>query len=260
MPFWKYIKAGAKFATGAIRAESPVFETGARAGWAISRAHVGDRMLIGAILGAGTNAAFGDSDVPLGRRLTRGALAGGFLGLAVYPALYSAGALGEGIFRAGKAGVPAVGRRIGRYFGRGYSRFMENPSLGQLYKSFGTTGGFMMAGTAIGGYVGAQTGHPFKGMLYGAGVGLGAKGTAEFFSLYSKAGKLGQAGLIAGGVAGVFGIASVAQPPDLSQSVVVTPDIAGLPEYGPPGSGLQERLRSMNATGDIVLGLHGRRR
>jgi hypothetical protein len=133
-------------------------------------------------------------------------------------------------------------------------------SPGRAYKAFGTFGLMMGAGAIAGGAIGAYEGHPVRGALIGAGAGLGLRVGTGIARQWSQSGFLGKTALTAGGVGLAYGITSALQGPDLSQSVALAPDVAGLPEYGPPGSGVRARMDAMQASGDIVLGLHNRRR
>jgi hypothetical protein len=125
------------------------------------------------------------------------------------------------------------------------------------------TGVFIGGGAAIGAGIGAavssndRVGGAAKGAMYGAGAGLGLKLITKAYDASKVAGKVGTkvggyAGLAlvaAGGFAAIH--ARTRQPDSL---VYGADDGSGGTEYN--DAPLSARMRSMNAQGDLVFGLH----
>lgn len=229
-----------------LKSEVPVLSTTARAGAILSKAHMGDRILIGAVGGAALNVGFGDKDKPVLERLKSGVLYGAGLGAFTSIAAVGAGTAGEVAYRGLKAGIPATGKGLYRYAGSRVSMFKSGASA---MKAFGTYPAFMAAGAVAGATLDQDD--RLHGAMYGALGGLGLKAGFTTYDMYKNTNTLGKVGMIVGGSVAAAGITASMQGPG---TAAVAPDYAEA--YN---GGVNNRMRSMNASGDLVLGSHRRR-
>ncbi len=134
-----------------------------------------------------------------------------------------------------------------------------------LYNNFGSTKAFMAGGAALGAVIGgAASDDTAKGAARGAAIGAGAglvtKAAIGAISTYNKAGGFGKAGLMGGAVlasTAIFaGVRSLTRQPASMQYGET--DASGETQYS--NSPVKSRMESMNASGDIVLGLNNKRR
>lgn len=232
----KWIAAGLKTTT-------PVLETTTRIGARLAATNIGDRILLGAAGGAAANAFWGDKEKPLTERLKKGALWGAGAGAFVGLTARTAGMAGEGVYQGVKYAVPTGGRSLGKYAANRVAAFRGGAGF---YRSFGTYPVFMAGGAALGAYMSPD--NRMKGAAVGALGGAGLKTVAEVGMFYNRSSFPVRAGMLAAGTVGAFGIASALQEP---------PTSAELPSYEETMQGsMLDRVRAMNAQGDIVLGAH----
>lgn len=202
------------------------------------------RVLAGAGAGAFMQAAHGDRDVPFTERIEKGLVYGAGIGL-------TAGSLVRG------AGLVAqAGERIGRGAITRKVMAVKNKGIKQLFRP----GMLTIAGAAAGAYM-APPGNKTAGAMIGGGLGLATIPAMKLYKGYEALGKIpgGQTSLllaaaavpVAAGIIGSRGI-----PPE-SQGVAY-PGPGGIIDYKPLSTGMQDRMTAMNASGDIVLGLHNR--
>lgn len=184
--------------------------------------------------------------------------------------LVTGGVLGA-LTIANTGGRP-LGMAAGK-FARGIPGFVGNYAAGMKQDFLlgrATKSGFMsgigagtlrvaerpMVSAGIGGIVGAAIGHaidrdhPNRGAVIGAAAGA-AGGVAisaglRGFRTWSKLGGFGKVGII-----GALGVTAFGVTAAMNSSKQVQVDVAQ-----PQDSGLNSRMSSMNATGDLVFGLH----
>jgi hypothetical protein len=133
-------------------------------------------------------------------------------------------------------------------------------------KAFATKPLVMGGGlAAVGGLIGSQVDpdHPGQGAAIGA-AGGGVTGVALSYgmkgkSLWKKIGPIGRGGAILGLALGVGAIARTYREPQYERSDKEVTDGYG-DYFSVSDSGVKERLNTMNASGDVVLGLNRRRR
>ncbi|CAK9249594.1 unnamed protein product [Sphagnum jensenii] len=125
----------------------------------------------------------------------------------------------------------------------------------------------VMAGglAAVGGIVGSQIDkeHPVEGAavgvaggaVAGAAIHYGLKGK----NLWKKIGPLGRGAAIGALALTVAGVAHTNREPSYESSDMAVPDGYG-DSYNMSASGVKNRLTTMNAQGDVVLGLNRKRR
>jgi hypothetical protein len=126
-----------------------------------------------------------------------------------------------------------------------------------------------IAGAGLGGYIGSQVdpNHPVKdaavGVAAGAGVGVVAAGAIKGMSMWKNIGPVGRTAATIG-LSLAIGVGAKALHPDESyeRNDVLTNDdtIVSAGSYSVQNPGVSARQRSMNASGDVVLGLHNKRR
>jgi hypothetical protein len=133
-------------------------------------------------------------------------------------------------------------------------------------KAFGSNAKVLgAAGAGLGAYIGAKvdSDHPAKGAVLGtaagAGAGIGISTAIKGAKMWGKIGPFGRAGSIIGlSVAVGLGTKALSPASSPAQDDVATND--GMGGYNIQSSGVSSRMRSMNAHGDVVLGLHNKRR
>jgi len=205
---------------------------------------VGYRVVAGAVAGGAADVAWGDKDTPFMDKLAQGMFAGGIAGGGVGFALRGAGKATEAAFSMGKSAVTSKAAQVQKI---GYKAFMKP--------------GTLMLGGAVAGAALAPSGHKTQGAMLGAGLGLAYKpamGIIKGFNTLEHIPGAQTTALIAAATvpvvaAGIFGSGT----PDASGGAV--PGIGGTMDYTPLEGGMKDRMVAMNASGEVVLGLNGRR-
>lgn len=206
------------------------------------------RLLGGAGAGAVIGAMSNDEDLTIGEKISRGALVGTGLGLGAGFALRGAGAMG------------AAGEGIGKMALTGKAAEMKALGAKNSWKALMKPGTLALAGAAAGAAI-APPGHRGTGALVGAGLGFAAKPAMSMYKGYEKLGNVYGAQTTAIMAAATVPLAASVMfghaTPTATGSAV--PGIGGTIDYEPMSGNMQDRMVAMNATGDIVLGLNGRR-
>jgi hypothetical protein len=197
------------------------------------------------------------------RRKRVGQAAGGALGAATVLGVVASVAPFSGKLIGKTAGW--AGRRAGQIYseaGKAWTtaRAAEQGFGKAFAGSYGKSRLLMMGGGATAGFVvGTAKGDPFGGALIGAGIGLAGAAGTRGYNKYSGMGRFGKwttrQGAVLGSTAAIFTgtrLASNHAPAEES-----TGDDSYQIFSGP--SGVNDRMSSMNAQGDLVFGLHNRR-
>jgi hypothetical protein len=186
------------------------------------------RALVGSVAGATVSGFAGDENSSLLGRVAAGALVGAVLG-EPSPSIAK-------MFQKKAAGFTKMG------WARSSTRFLG-------------AGG----GAVVGGVVGTFTGYPIVGAAIGAGAGLGLKGADSLLHAYKSSGPIGRLGMVAAGTTVAAGAALALNPGEgPGMTAMASRDDTGMPEYQ-MDTGARRRLDTINAQGDIVLGLNNRR-
>jgi hypothetical protein len=160
------------------------------------------------------------------------------------------------------------GRMVGPATQGAYEHTMQGVEgrMTSLYRSHGSTLAFAGVGAGVGAIIGGavskgdRTQGAAKGAAIGAGVGVVAKGVAAAALKYSS---LSAGGKKAGGLAGLVlasaaiygGVRAATRAPE--PSTYGETDAAGQTQYS--DTSVADRARMMNASGDMVFGLHNMR-
>jgi hypothetical protein len=246
------------------------------------------RLLAGAGGGAAVGAMSGDKDTPVMERMAKGAFIGTGIGLGAGIALRGAGGLASGAESIGKTALSSKTSAIGKAMrGVGSATRQAIHDVGPL-----TSGeqGFMgiisgrvrqageiltplakglapltnpgtlaLGGAAIGAMV-APSGHRMKSAAVGAGVGFAAMPAMQMMKGWKALGNVygGQTtALIAAAAVPVAASAMFGKAtPDGSANAAF--GAGGITDYSPSSDDMRDRMYAMNASGDLVLGLHGR--
>jgi hypothetical protein len=201
------------------------------------------RLLAGVTAGAVYQGFSGDPDQDIFTRIGKGMFIGGVAGLGVSAAMRGVGIAAAGGERIGRA---AITSKIAQYQKVGWKTLMKPGTL--------AIGG-ALAGAAI-----APTGYKSQGALLGAGLGFVARPAMSMYKGFEALGKVpgAQTGAMIAiasipvAAAGAFGH----KTPDTE--AMATPAVGGTMDYTPLEGGMKDRMTALNASGDIVLGLHGR--
>ena len=203
------------------------------------RIPLGNRLAAGAAAGMVYQGLYGDQDLSIGERLGKGVFIGAASGGLVGLGIRAAGSVTSGATRIGKS---VVASKIAEVQARGLVALTRPGTL-------------MIAGAGVGAAIGGPT-----GAAVGAGIGLGVRPIKSLWSGYEALGRIpgGQTGAliaastlpIAAGAA--FGLRS----PETEAAAMPGP--LGM-DYEPIQTGMRDRMIAMNASGDIVMGLNGRR-
>lgn len=201
-----------------------------------------------ALAGVGVGAAYeginGDPDLSVTDRIAKGATIGLGLGLGAGYAVRGLGGVAAG---AEKIAGKAVRSKVAAVQKTGYKALLKPGSL--------------MVGGAIAGATLAPDGHKTQGALAGAGIGLFAKPAISAYHGFEGLAKVPglQTGVLLAAAAvpvaavGVFGKGT----PENEGSAI--PGVGGTMDYEPLSGSMADKMVAMNASGDVVLGAHGRR-
>jgi hypothetical protein len=223
-----------------------------------------DKLWLGAAAGAAGFGLWGDKNQDLGDRVQVGALTG-----------LVAGAASHLIWPGAQAGLYAGKLGASQYISSMKSRYAAMRGAGagaftSAFHSYGTRGVFTGLGAVIGASMAGED-HRMQGAAIGGALGYGARSLWTASSMYKRLptrwgpGKklptFFQTGFIAGLSTLAFA-AGTAFRSDNHEAAAVYNETGGYDEYTPgaaPDSGVRERMRNINATGDMVLGAHGLR-
>lgn len=204
----------------------------------VESASLRGRVALGAMLGVGYQSLYGDQDLSFGERIGKGLFIGA-----------TAGA-GAGMAIRGAGMVASAGEKLGRYAITSKMAQVQK----QGWRALTKPGSLMVGGAVAGGMV---AGAP--GAAIGAGIGLAARPLKGVWSGYEALGKVpgAQTGAIiaASAVPLAAGVAFGTGAPEAEAQAMPGP--MGI-DYTPIDGGMKNRMIAMNASGDIVLGLHGR--
>lgn len=218
-----------------------IYDIFAKAASLVEKAPWRTRLLSGALAGAAYEGFAGDRDEDIFTRMGKGIFVGGALGLSTGGLIRAVGVGAAGGERIGKA---AIARRIAAVKSQGWKAMMKPGTLA-------------IAGAAAGAAI-AGPGHRTQGAILGGGLGfaaLPAKGLYKGFSALGKIPGVQTTALIAAASVPVAaGVMFGGQEP----SAMAMPGIGGTIDYTPIDGGMKDRMIALNASGDIVLGLHGR--
>ncbi len=201
------------------------------------------KLLAGTVGGAAIGASSKDDNLTFGQKVARGMAIGGV------------GAFGSGmLLRAAGHGTEAM-TSIGRAVVTNKFSEVKLQGLKALMKP-----GTLMLGGAAAGAIIAPEGHKTQGALIGGGLGLAARPVKGFLNAWNAMGNvkglqtvaLLTTSAVAVSAAGIFSRGTV------EGQGATTSGIGGTIDYEPLSGSMKDRMLAMNATGDIVLGLHGR--
>ena len=202
------------------------------------------RLLGGAVAGGAIGLTSKDPDVSFGDKIAKGLFVGATLGLGAGAIVKGAGGLATVSERAGRA---AVMNKVSAVQSQGFKALMKP--------------GTLMLGGAIAGAAIAPKGHRTTGAMIGAGVGFAA---IPAMNLYKGAKMIGKvpgattATLMAASAGAIAASAVLGNGGPFQAGSVGEPVPGGMIDYAPMSGNMQDRMFAMNASGDIVLGLHGR--
>jgi hypothetical protein len=238
-----------------------------------------DKIWLGAAAGAAGMGAFGDKDKPVEDRLASGALVGAMAGLgarSVYEMSKPAGRIG----RHGSSMY--LSSMSSRY--EGLTKANMKP-FAAAFHAYGTRGAFTGLGAVIGAVVAGED-NRMQGAAIGGAAGFAARTLVGGANVYKQWGTMkypswaptkfmgkvrntGQVVSRPGGrlafIAGLSTLAFAAGGAFSNHDEVTAASYnagTGYDEYAPgaaPDSGIQERVKNMGATGNVVLGAHGSR-
>lgn len=210
----------------------------------VERVPWNSRLLAGAGGGALYGALLGDRDKPFMERISKGAVVGLGLGLGTPELLRGAGLVASGGTRVSKAALTGKFNAIKR---EGFGAFMHPGTL-------------MLGGAAVGAAI-APEGHRSQGAMLGASLGFGFIPGRAIYRGYEHLGVLPgakPAALVAAGSGAVIA-GSIFGSPAAESSGTVMADVDGPIDYRPISDNMRDRMMAMNASGDLVLGLNGRK-
>jgi hypothetical protein len=203
----------------------------------------GNRITAGAVGGALYGTFLGDKDTPFTDRVSKGAFIGVGLGLGAPSIVRGLGRVATGGISGGKIGIAGKYNAIQR---EGFSALMKPGTL-------------MLGGAAIGAAV-APTGHRKQGALIGAGLGYGFIPGRALYKGYSTLGNIpgAQTTALMTAAAGTIAASSMFGNASPSAESTGLNNEEGTIDYKPISGNMRDRMLAMNASGDLVLGLHGR--
>lgn len=203
-----------------------------------------NRLLAGAGGGALYGAFLGDKDKSFSDRISRGAFVGAGVGLGAAHVLRGAGVVASAGERVGKAAITSKFNAIKH---EGFRAFMHPGTL-------------MLGGAAIGAAV-APEGHRTQGAMIGAGLGYGFIPARSIYRGYNNLGKVPglQTASLVTAASGAVVAGSILRNPAPESSGRAVADVDSPIDYKPMSSNMRDRMMAMNASGDLVLGLNGRK-
>ena len=208
------------------------------------------RLMAGSAAGAAGQGFFGDKDRDLMDRITEGIVMGAGTGLLAGPLLRVAG-------RGAQLGAAAGKKITGNRFGAFQKSIAKRGLWDTVQRSPFV---FAAAGAGVG-YMVAPEGQKAKGVMMGAGFGLMVPTGIGVYKGYNALGKVpgaqNTAFIAAAAVPLAAQVAFGHGKPEASAYAV--PGVGGTIDYEPLSEGMADRMTAMNASGDIVLGLNGRR-
>lgn len=221
-----------------------IYDIFAKAAGLAEKAPWRTRLLGGALAGAAVEGVAGNSDQDIFTRVSKGLFVGSVLGAATPSILRGIGAGASGGYKIGKAGVDA---RIAAVKAQGWKAMMKPGTLA-------------LAGAAAGAAI-APPGYRTQGALIGGGLGLASLPAKSLYKGWNALGKVPgghTAALITAAAAPVAaGVAFGLNQPETS-AAALPGGSPGIIDYTPIEGGMKDRMIAMNASGDLVLGLHGR--
>lgn len=202
------------------------------------------KLLAGAGGGAIAGALLDRSDVSFGEKIARGALVGGTLGFGAGMVLRGAGDVAAGAGRLTKAGL--------------VSKYSELRGTG--FKALMRPGTLALAGAAAGAAI-APSGSRTQGAMIGAAAGLAIGPVKNIYKGYTALGKVPglQTAALVGLSAATITAAGMFTRPVPQASAAAMRGEGEVIDYTPMSGNMQDRMAAINATGDIVLGLNGRK-
>lgn len=200
------------------------------------------RAIAGATAGVGYQLTNDNEDLSLGAKVGKGLFIGTSVGLG----------MGNITRLAGR--VAQAGTGIGRFAVTSKINAVQRSGFAAL-----RTPGMFMLGGAFAGAMMAPPGSRGTGAIIGGGLGLATIPAMKLYSGYESMGGFGKITTLAGvagipvavGILGNRGINPEAE-------AAAYPGPGATIDYTALDGGMNNRITAMNASGDIVLGLHGR--
>jgi len=212
------------------------------------------RLMAGAAVGVGYQAFRGDPDTDFFDRITKGVLLGSVAGLAAGPAVKALGGFTTGTGRIAKWGITSKFSDVRA----GIKEF--GPWSAKSYKALMHPGFLALAGAGVGAAV-APEGHRMQGAAIGAGLGFMTMPVYHMAQGWKVLGNIPGAKtstLIAAAALPVLGSAIVGRTlPETTATAI--PGLGAQMDYEPLEGDMKSRMTALNASGDIVLGLHNRK-
>jgi hypothetical protein len=202
------------------------------------------RLLGGAAAGGVIGVKSDNPDMTFGEKISKGMFIGAGLGVGAGAVVRGAGVAVTGSERIGRA---AIMNKVSAVRSQGFKALMKP--------------GTLMLGGAVAGAAIAPEGHRTQGAMIGAGTGLAAIPAMKLYKGASMLGKVpgAQTAMLMAAAAGTIAASAVlgkGGPFEAGGVGEFSP--GGTIDYAPMSGNMQDRMFAMNASGDIVLGLHGR--
>lgn len=201
------------------------------------------KLLAGAGAGGAIGAFSDNEDLSFGEKVGRGMT----IGLAA--------SFGAGVALRGAGQLASSAASIGKMAVTGKAADIRRIGLKALTKP-----GTLMLGGAIAGAAIAPSGYKAQGAMIGGAAGLAYKPAVGLFKGYQALGRVPGAqttALLAAAAAPVAASAMFGAGAPEGEGFAV-PGMGGTMDYEPMSGNMQDKMFAMNATGDVVLGLHGR--
>lgn len=218
----------------------------------IEKSPVGLRIFAGSTAGGIMSGFSGDDSLSMSEKIGKGIFVGGALGAGAGVAVRGLGGLAAGAERGIRLGV---GSKMSSFKSISASKGYAEAAR----KTFLRPGTLAVAGAVVGASV-APPGSRTAGATIGAGLGFASIPALKLYKGFEHMGRVpgAQTGALIAAAAvpvaamGVFGNGTP------EGEGIATPGIGGTMDYTPLKGNMAERMLAMNATGDIVMGLHGR--
>jgi hypothetical protein len=212
------------------------------------------RALAGMTAGAGYQVMAGDEDTDIMDRITKGLLIGGLAGAGA-PGITRGlgrvarfgGGIAEGGIRNKIEGVQAGIKKFGPWSPKSYKTLMTPGFLG-------------LAGAGIGAAI-APEGHRMQGAMIGGGIGFISPAIRNLWRGYSTLEKIpgAQTGALIAAASIPLAASAVFGRTKPEAVGFAIPGVGAQMDYEPLEGDMKNRMTAMNASGDIVLGLHNRK-
>jgi hypothetical protein len=178
----------------------------------------------------------------------------------------AAAAVGTGIYAIGPKRVANGAWNLGKKYvnsqSAAYAKEAAKVGRFKALPVLASAPTMMTAGAAIGAMVAGKD-HRTKGAVIGAGAGAAATVAVQGARMWGKMGRFGHGAALLSLSAAAFGVGeSMSHQPE---AAMIPNDVTGEGDYAAPeqaaayNSGVKRRMKNMNATGDMIFGMHNSR-